>query len=177
MNRWLTLSTVCGGGLLGIIAWTMSAEQVEISGTPRVVDGDTIAFGPRRVRLWGIDAPEMDQTCVPARAGETLPGGVQVKQDYLCGVTARTALVYMIEPSPVRCEGKDIDRYGRTVAVCRRGTLELNREMVRLGWAIEYKRYSHGAYAAEEAEARAAKRGIWAGAFDEPEVWRRTHPK
>jgi hypothetical protein len=72
----------------------------------------------------------------------------------------------------VSCTEKDRDRYGRIVAVCFVGTVDINHEMVRRGWAVEYKRYSDGRYAKTEAEAKAAKRGLWVGRFDEPSVWR-----
>lgn len=45
--------------------------------------------------------------------------------------------------------------------------------MVRAGWAVEYKQYSDGRYSAAEAEAQAAKRGIWQGTFTDPSKWRR----
>ena len=85
------------------------------SGTPRpiigrasVIDGDTIEIRGQRIRLFGIDAPESRQTC-------TDPKGVS----YRCGQRAAQALDYRISDSPVTCEPKDRDRYGRIVAVCR----------------------------------------------------------
>jgi endonuclease YncB( thermonuclease family) len=47
--------------------------------------------------------------------------------------------------------------------------------MVRSGWAVDFRRYSKGAYADEEAQARAARRGLWAGEFEVPAQWRKTH--
>jgi endonuclease YncB( thermonuclease family) len=43
----------------------------EVSGVPRIVDGDTIEIGQVKVRLSGIDAPETDQICLDAK-GETV---------------------------------------------------------------------------------------------------------
>jgi hypothetical protein len=74
----------------------------------------------------------------------------------------------------VTCTEKEKDRYGRIVAVCFVGATDINREMVRRGWAIEFKRYSDGRYSASEAEAKAAKAGLWAGTFDEPAEGRKS---
>jgi hypothetical protein len=74
---------------------------------------------------------------------------------------------------PVRCQEEDRDRYGRIVAIYQANGREINAELIRQGWALEYKQYSDGRYANEEAEARKAKRGLWAGNFVEPWDWRR----
>jgi endonuclease YncB( thermonuclease family) len=50
---------------------------------------------------------------------------------------------------------------------------DLGDAMVRAGHALDYARHSGGRYAEAERAARAAKRGIWAGGFEEPEAWRR----
>jgi len=71
----------------------------------------------------------------------------------------------------VTCTKRDVDNYGRIVAVCRSGALDLNAEMVRSGFATAYRRYS-GDYVDEENQARKAHRGIWAGEFTNPEVYR-----
>ena len=52
--------------------------------------------------------------------------------------------------------------------------IDINAAMVRAGWAVAYKRYSND-YVADEAEARVAKRGLWAGTFQQPEKWRRNN--
>lgn len=82
----------------------------------------------------------------------------------------------LIGDRPVRCDVLGRDRWKRALAVCRAGEVELNREMVRLGWAVAYYPRSgvegpH--YDAEEAEAEAAQRGLWSGAFVRPEERRR----
>jgi endonuclease YncB( thermonuclease family) len=68
--------------------------------------------------------------------------------------------------------GDKRDRYGRLIAVCYIGTVDLNARMVRDGWALAYRRYASD-YVAEETEARAAGSGIWQGQFVEPWKWRR----
>ena len=102
-----------------------------IIGRASVIDGDTIEIRGQRIRLFGIDAPESRQTC-------TDPKGVS----YRCGQRAAQALDYRISDSPVTCEPKDRDRYGRIVAVCRAYGEDLSAWMTGLGWALAFRRYS-----------------------------------
>lgn len=147
-----------------IAATPAIAGQAAIEGRAQVIDGDTIAVEGTapRIRLAYIDAPESTQPCYDAG-----------NKRYLCGSRAAEALAEIIgRNGRVSCTEKDRDRYSRIVAACFVGTVDINREMVRRGWAVEYKKYSDGRYAHDEAEATAAKRGLWAGRFDEPATWR-----
>lgn len=126
-----------------------------LAGMPRAVDGDTLSFAGRRVRLVGIDAPELGQTCT--RAGTS----------YACGREARRFLDDMLENGRAECRGNEEDRYGRLLARCVSATTDLNAAMVRGGWAVAY-----GGYEREERAARDAHAGLWAGAFDRPAQWR-----
>jgi endonuclease YncB( thermonuclease family) len=66
-----TLATLLVLGLSVALspARAQAAADDEITGYPTVVDGDTLDFGGRAVRLFGIDAPELDQTCRAAGRG------------------------------------------------------------------------------------------------------------
>ena len=135
----------------------------EIAGPARVIDGDTIEIAGKRIRLYGIDAPESRQTCV--RDAKTSR----------CGQEATWALSNRIGSEIVACDDRGRDRYGRTIAVCRLGGSagpDLNAWMVEQGWALAYRRYSRD-YVAAEGAAQAAKRGLWSGSFEEPWEWRR----
>jgi len=134
-----------------------------IIGRASVIDGDTVEIRGRRIRLHGIDAPEGRQTCTTA-AGRT----------WLCGQRAANALADKVGQATVRCAVRDRDRYGRDIAVCSVGREDLNRWMATNGWAIAYRRYAQD-YVADEERARRARRGIWAGRFEIPWDWRRTH--
>lgn len=85
-----------------------------------VVDGDGLHFGVERVRLWGIDAPERDQTCVVAQA------------PYPCGRQAAQALKELVQGKAVGCDKVDTDRYGRTVARCSADGLDLGGRLPAL---------------------------------------------
>lgn len=139
------------------------AQEPNFSGVPSIHDGDTLTIGATRVRLWGIDAPEDGQRC-------RRPEG-----EHDCGEFATLVLKGLINGQPVKCGARDRDRYGRTVASCTVDGVDLGSMMVTLGWAVDFTRYSHGAYAMEEEQARHATRGMWAGEFQRPEDWRREH--
>lgn len=134
-----------------------------VVGRASVIDGDTIEIRGERIRLHGIDAPESQQLCQDG-AG----------RDYRCGRSAATALEQRVRGQTVSCDGEGTDRYGRLIAVCTSGDEDLNRWLVREGWAVAYTRYSIK-YVPAEVAARVARRGLWSGAFTEPEAWRRRH--
>jgi endonuclease YncB( thermonuclease family) len=140
---------------------SLSAYAANLTGDARVVDGDTIWTGDTKIRLHGIDAPETRQECT-GRDGEP----------YRCGEAATAALRTLIGSEPVRCEGDTYDRYKRLIATCYSGSIDLNAELVRLGWALAYRKYSKD-YVSAELEAHDAKRGMWAGEFEPPWDWRR----
>lgn len=131
-----------------------------VSGTPLVLDGDTLDFDGLRVRLFGIDAPERDQLCEQEDGSR-----------YSCGITSREVLVSVIDHAPVRCTRKDVDRYGRMVAVCEGRNGDLGARMVEHGDAIAYRQYSND-YVDEEASARSRHLGLWQGRFEAPWDWR-----
>jgi len=64
----------------------------------------------------------------------------------------------------------------RTVARCFTGDLDVGREMVRAGWAIDYRYFSKGFYAEAEKHAREQKNGVWEGRFQQPRNWRKSNP-
>jgi endonuclease YncB( thermonuclease family) len=131
-----------------------------LSGVPRIIDGDTIRIGSTRIRLHGIDAPEAKQTCTADA------------KEWRCGQEATNALVRIVGGRQVTCSQRDVDRYGRIVAVCRAGSINLNAWIVGEGWAVAYRRYSME-YVRDEGEARAARKGLWRGEFMMPWDWRR----
>jgi endonuclease YncB( thermonuclease family) len=132
-----------------------------ITGVASVTDGDSLEIRGTRIRLHGIDAPESRQLC-------TGPSG----QQWRCGQQAALALSDRIGRRSVSCVTRDIDRYGRTIAVCSQDGVDLNRWMVSEGWAVAYRQFSRD-YVAVEAEARRAGRNIWSGSFVMPWDWRR----
>jgi endonuclease YncB( thermonuclease family) len=132
-----------------------------ITGQATVIDGDTIRVGKTTIRLFGIDAPEADQRCDDAEG-----------RPYNCGLLAADVLMEEIGGAEVSCVTINIDRYGRTVAVCQARGRDLGDAMVRRGYAVDVPFYSGGRYSAAEKEAKEARRGLWSGVFMEPRQWR-----
>ncbi len=145
------------------------SEEKFISGGSRgvkVIDGDTIKINGEKVRLHGIDAPEMEQICQNEN-----------NNSYACGVVAKEALYNWISKSKekVYCYYSERDRYKRIIGKCYLGansSNSLNKRMVREGHAVAYTRYSND-YIGAQNDAKDWSRGIWRGKFDLPEEWRR----
>ena len=135
----------------------------EIVGNPRIIDGDTIEISGKRIRLHGIDAPEVAQECVVANKW------------WPCGRDASLALSSLIGNNLVACQERDKDRYGRIIAVCKIAGpqgFDVNASMVSKGWALAYRRFSTD-YINDELEAQSSRKGIWKGAFTRPWSWRK----
>lgn len=148
--------------LLPVIPLT---AQVNQEGSPQnwqVIDGDTIRHGERVIRLWGIDAPEINQRCLDHDGSE-----------YQCGVASKTTLELLIQDKPLTCSFISKDRYRREVAKCYLENIDIGGLMVSLGQAIDYRRYSKGHYAAEQYQAQKKGLGLWKGEFEEPDDYRR----
>jgi endonuclease YncB( thermonuclease family) len=161
-------------GGAGPLAPGAAQDLAPIVGRASVEDGDTITIAGRRVRMQGLDAPELGQFCED-----------EAGREWRCGAESGRALDAMIAGEVVTCtiDPRDpVDRYGRALAWCSAGEIALSVEMVRAGWAVAYRRfldYAGGeerayksALLAAEDVARAARRGIWRGRFDRPDVWR-----
>lgn len=118
-----------------------------------ITDGDTITVRPERgasvkVRLIGIDAPERGQAF---------------------GTRARQELGELIAGKNVEVIGTEKDRYGRLLGDVRHEGRSINLELIRRGMAWAYVEYDPPPeYVAAEAEARAARRGLWADRSPEP---------
>jgi endonuclease YncB( thermonuclease family) len=148
------LSLICAGALSAQV----STPGRPFSGLARAKDGDSLTVDAREVRLFGIDAPEFDQTCIR--------NGV----NWSCGAEAADRLSRLVTGRDVRCRAVNTDEYGRAVSRCTVGATDINSAMVESGYALAYRHYSSEYVAAEE-RAKAAKRGLWSGTFEAP----RTH--
>lgn len=144
-------------GILILLMLALPASAEGVSGRARVVDGDTLVVAGVHLRLSGIDAPESKQICRDL-AGRGWP----------CGARATAALETLTRGAEVRCTGDERDRYDRLLARCTAGGRDLGATLVAEGMAFAYRKYSL-AYVAEEEQARAARRGIWAGRAEAPE--------
>lgn len=148
---------------LVLVAAALVAERLvpALTGAVRVADGDSLEIGGERVRLDGIDAPELHQSC-------GVPGKI-----WPCGEKARAALAAIVASAKVSCRPVDEDRYGRAVSVCEAGGRDVGSLLVEEGWAVA----TGFGYGSEQRAARAGGRGIWSGPFDLPADWRAAHPR
>jgi micrococcal nuclease len=168
---------VIGGLVLAIaaVSYILHEPRAPLSDLPKgaelsctiqsIYDGDTVTArcpsGQVRVRVFGIDAPEMNQE----------PWGAHSRDVMRALVPRRES---------VRLRVVDQDRYGRVVAKLLVGEIDAGLELVRQGQAVVYRQYNNvPAYLQAEAEARRAKRGIWAqpGSHQDPAAWRRLNPR
>ncbi|TIP09257.1 MAG: thermonuclease family protein [Mesorhizobium sp.] len=137
-----------------------------MEGRASVIDGDTVEIAGQRIRFNGIDALESRQYCDDAKGFE-----------YPCGRRAADALDTFLGASrPLRCSFVDRDRFGRLVGDCKRADGRgVQQWLVEQGLALDWPKYSGGAYAGQQASAKAAARGIWSGSFQMPWEWRAEH--
>lgn len=141
------------------------AQAADISGVPKIREGDHIQIGNSRIRLGGIDAPAVDQLCLN-NSGER----------WTCGVAARDELIKHVGNKSWTCHPRNTDRRGHTVARCEVEGEDIQKWLVGNGWALSYTRISHD-YDADEKAAREAKAGMWQGAFIAPWDWRARNKK
>lgn len=131
LSRRSVLFVIALAGLLAFqVPFAADARQPGMieAKVSKVLDGDTFTLSgeSRRIRVWGLDAPEWNR-----------PGGS----------TATAAMRQLIVGKSLRCEIRDMDRYGRYVAQCSLPDgRDIAAEMIRAGVAAEYCRYSRGYY-------------------------------
>jgi len=147
--------------LIILLNFNIKVIAGEIYGFPVITDGDTIKISNNKIRLHGIDAPEKSQKCT------------KKLKEYNCGVVATKALTKKIGKNNVKClTQRNKDRYKRHIGVCFVEQENLNRWMVRSGYAVAYRRYSKD-YILDEEFAKINRLGLWSGFFLNPEKWRK----
>ena len=151
--------------LVLIINTLAFSKVLNASSSLKIIDGDTIILNSEKIRLYGIDTPEIKQTCTD-NYGHT----------YLCGVKAKLELEKIIGSRKVSCIKKTKDRYKRSISICYVDENDINSLMVKRGWALAYRKYSKK-YVKDEAIAKLNNAGMWSGKFIEPWKWRRMKNK
>lgn len=151
------MKTIC----LCLVLLATTANAASFGGRPSVIDGDTLEIHGTRIRRFGIDAPESSQLC---RGDDSLP--------YRCGAKAANELDSFIAARPVSCEPVSRDVYGRTVATCSVASVDLAEWLVRGGLAFDWPKHSKGKYDSAQHEADHAGRGVWAGSYVVPWLYR-----
>lgn len=142
--------SLCAAASVAIL-WAMPALA------QLAIDGDTLRIGAERVRLVGIDAPEMRQPC---DAGRWHPGPI-----------AADELARLMAGHRIECRAEGRDRYRRTLATCFADGADLGAAMVASGWAWAFRRYSLRYVPAEE-RAAALALGIHSHDCEQPSAYR-----
>lgn len=161
MNAWRV-----GVGVLGALValGVTPAPAEEISGAARVVDSNTLEIGSRRVRLIGVDAPDLAQTC-PTRKGGTYP----------CGQVAAQTLAKLVKDGPLVCQGDKTDAAGRLLVRCTIRGFDVGEQFVLTGRAFADPE-TGDAYRRAEGTAEKLREGMWRGEFQKPWEWRKAPP-
>ena len=141
----------------------------KISGFAKVVDGDTIKINSKKIRLYGIDAPEKKQKCKKTYLTISF---MSFTKDYMCGEVSTQKLIIKINKQKLNCNILDVDRYKRLIGECFKRNINLNSWMVSNGYAVAYRKYSKK-YVSDEINAKNNKLGIWQGKFEMPWDYRR----
>jgi endonuclease YncB( thermonuclease family) len=162
--RWRSMLPTIAGILLlaaaAVVAAWLDPLPPRFSGTARASDGDSIVLQGDRIRLLGIDAPELDQVCWDADGAE-----------WRCGRAARDEMARRLASGPVDCATRGEDKYRRTLAYCTVSDADLGAHMVGLGLAL-----ATDGYGAQQAAARSQRLGLWQGRFIDPKTWRDDGP-
>lgn len=168
IGKAVALLVVLGAVLLFERYCTAQVEPFGADARIVSIDGDSLrAANGDEYRIFGIDAPELKQSCKEANG-----------RSWACGRAAKVKLTKLIKGGGVACDVRDKDRFGRFVAVCSaEGVPDLGEALVRDGYAIDLGRKFGNPYASEQAEAKADKRGIWRGTFERPADWRYANPR
>ena len=145
--------------LIFVCLSAVSAQAADITGPVRVVDGNTLDVGGQVVRLYGIQAPHLEQTC------RTRKG-----QEQQCGRISSMGLTEMVRGPEARCEDKGLDTEGRRHALCFIGWLNLSEEMVASGYALADP-VTGADFQRAETFAQARKEGLWRTEFTKPWEW------
>ena len=120
-----------------------------------VIDGDTIRLGDVKIRFSGIDAPEINQTCV-ASEGKVA-----------CGKISRDLLIEKVTNNKISCTDEGKDFYGRVLGECFVNGESLSSYLVREGFAFAYRKYSNK-FIEDEEYAKFNKLGMWSMEFQYP---------
>lgn len=133
-------------GILAVLAVCATATLAQAE--TRVIDGDTLEIDGTTFRLNGVDAPEHGQTC----------------GTWKCGVEATDALVEIVKGRDIACDPISQDGYGRVIATCYAGDVDIGASLVDKGLAWAFRRYDD-TYASMEDTARSRGIGIWSGDY------------
>ena len=129
------------------------------TGISRVVSGDTLTLNNRVIKLFGVAAPDISQTCADASG-----------RGYKCGQQAIAWLSSWLADNEIKCHVLGQDDRGVLTAVCMLGPYDIGAALINAGWAVADTRQIQ-VYVPYQNQALANKRGLWQGEFYMPWDW------
>ena len=168
----------CLAGLLGVAAWSLAPSRMTLPGAVQLtaslpllggrtvegravaLSGDLLRIGPSVVKLAGIEVPEREQRCLR-------PGN----RRWRCADAAQDALARLTRGRAIKCDIKGTDAAGRASGVCFDGATDIGAALVKGGHAFAERGFL-ARYGRQEAQAQAAKIGLWSGEAERPESFR-----
>ena len=146
---------------IAVLLFPLVVASADVEGEPKVIDGRTIEIDGQQIRLWGLDAPDIDQVCFTKK--KHIP--------FRCGVVALEKLQKMLSHQVITCKGDETDGEGRLIAVCYSGRIEVNENIVLSGWGMADPSQTDK-YNRVQGAARNMRSGLWRAAFVMPWEWR-----
>lgn len=164
-NGWHVIAFFAACILIGLtvgftIKSAQATDQQVISGLATIVDGDTIDIDGTRIRLHGIDAPEVGQKCKD-----------EIGKEWPCGKVAVRVLAQFAENKQVNCKVHKLGSYGRPIATCYEGKTNLNAAMIEKCMAWAFLKYSTDYWDLEH-RTNTTRCGIWSGVNERPWKYR-----
>ena len=123
MTRLLAISAVAFG--LWLLPYSGDAQDISVEA--RVIDGMTLEVQGQRLRLFGIDAPDLKQNC--RWPNKVIP----------CSWVSKTAMINLVAQTLVVCAAPDKKRTGVRLARCRAGGFDIGANMVHTGWVLAFR--------------------------------------
>lgn len=136
-------------------------DKKAITGKAEVYDGDTFKINDKKIRLVGIDTPELSQNCKRRKLVEP------------CGKIIKEIVELIVKNKDVTCYNYGIDLYGHILGECYVDDLNINKLLLREGLAVYYYNENFKDYKTLENLAKEEKNGIWATRFVIPKDYRK----
>lgn len=140
---------------LAVLGPAVQAGAEEINGIAEVRSGSELVLGDTIVRLYGLEAPATDDKC------DLIEGR------YHCGIVAWAELIKLADGRALSCDIESRTDDGLPAVTCYLGERDINEALVRSGWAEAQGDVAR--YEVEQAEARRARRGLWAERIRPPD--------
>ena len=141
------------------------AKPILYTGKAKVIDGDTLVIKDTKIRLAGVDAPELKQNCFKNKKVEP------------CGKIIKSKVEQATENKEVICNSLGTDMYGRVLGECFVKDININEWLIREGLAVYYYNKNCKHYKQLEKQAKKEKLGLWDTKFTEPKKFRKENKK